>query len=232
MKPGTELQAVIFDFDGVIVDTEYLHYEALNRVLRPLGLGFSWQHYVEAYIGFDDRGVFQAVYRHARLPLVDQEIRGLVERKAATFHHMVATEPPEPFPGAVELIRHLAGQIPLGLCSGALRSDIEPIFKTLGLSEEFEVAVTADDVRASKPDPACYRLAVKRLGEKHGRDLLAAACLAIEDTPAGITAAKGARLKVLALTNSYDRAYLDIADAVYDTLEGVNLATLQGMVRS
>lgn len=224
------LQAVVFDFDGVIVDTEYLHYKALNRVLQPLGLGFSWDDYVDEYIGFDDRGVFQAVYRHAHLPMIEQEIRGLVERKAATFHHMVSSEPPEPFPGAVGLIRALAGRLPLGLCTGALRTDLAPIFKTLKLEQAFDVVVTADDVRASKPDPACYRLAVKRLGECHGREFDPKACLAIEDTPTGIEAAKGARLKVLALTNSYDRDFLGLADFVYDTLEGLTLEELQRIV--
>lgn len=227
-----DLQAVIFDFDGVIVDTEHLHYRALSRVLQPIGLGFSWDQYVDEYIGFDDRGVFKAIYQRARLPLIEQEIKGLVERKAATFQHMIASEPPDPFPGAVELIRHLSGRIPLGLCSGALKSDIAPIFRVLKLETAFDVMVTADDVRQSKPDPSCYRLAVRRLGEKHGRTLDAEKCLAIEDTPAGITAAKGARLKVLALTNSYDREYLGLADDVRETLEGVTLEALRPLASS
>lgn len=226
------LQAVIFDFDGVIVDTEHLHFEAFNRVLRPLGLGFSWEQYVDKYIGFDDRGVFRAVYQKSRMPLIEQEIKGLLERKAATFHHMVVSEPPEPFPGAVDLIRHLSGRFPLGLCSGALRSDIDPIFKVLKLETAFDVVVTADDVRASKPDPSCYRLAVKKLGAKHGRELQPGDCLAIEDTPAGITAAKGARLQVLALTNSYDREFLGLADYVRESLEGVTLDTLRALAPS
>jgi beta-phosphoglucomutase len=223
------LQAVIFDFDGVIVDTEHLHYEALNRVLEPMGMGFSWDVYVRDLIGFDDRGAFAAVLRKKRQPYNDAEIKRLVERKAATFHHMVSAEPPDPFPGSVELIRHLSGRIPLGLCSGALRSDIAPIFKVLALETAFDVLVTADDVRASKPDPSCYRLAVNRLAEKHGIALRPAQCLAIEDTPAGITSAKGAKLRVLGLTNSYDREYLDLADYVRDTLEGLDLEGLRRM---
>ncbi|HMP76209.1 MAG TPA: HAD family phosphatase [Kiritimatiellia bacterium] len=225
------LQAVIFDFDGVIVDTEHLHYEALNRVLEPMGMGFSWEAYVRDLIGFDDRGAFLAVMKRHRRPYADAEIKSLVERKAVTFNYMVRQEPPDPFPGAVELIRHLAGRIPLGLCSGALRSDIEPIFEGLQLADAFDVMVTADDVRASKPDPSCYRLAVKRLAEKHGIALRPAQCLAIEDTPAGITSAKGAKLKVLGLTNSYDREYLGLADYVRDTLMGLDLEELRRMMK-
>lgn len=223
------LQAVIFDFDGVIVDTERLHHAALDRVLRPLGLGISWDEYVQTYIGFDDRGVFINRFAKAGRALPADEQARLVERKAGMFHVMVSEEAPAPFPGVVELIRALAGRIPLALCSGALRSDIEPVFQSLRLHGLFDLMVTADDVPMSKPDPACYRLAVERLSQRHGRALAPGHCLAIEDTPAGITSAKEAGLKVLALTNSYDRAYLGLADVVRDSLAGVTLDELQGL---
>jgi beta-phosphoglucomutase len=222
-----QLDAVIFDFDGVIVDTERLHYEALQRVLSPLGLGITWVEYVQTYIGFDDRGVFQNRFQKDGLALTTAELSGLVKQKAVLFHHMVAAETPTPFPGVVELMHGLAGRIPLALCSGALGSDIEPVFRALNLHGLFDLLVTADDVPMSKPDPACYRLAVERLSAHHDRTLNPAACLAIEDTPAGITAAKGAGLKVLALTNSYDRAYLGLADYVRDSLVGLSLDQLR-----
>ncbi len=223
----SRLQAVVFDFDGVIVDTEELHYEALNRVLAPLGLGFSWERYVESYIGFDDRGAITARFRDGRQLLPAAELKSLVERKAATFSHMVSAEQPEPFPGVLALIRACAGKVPLALCSGALRSDIEPVFRSLNLEDTFDVLVTADDVHASKPDPLCYRLAVERLSEVYGRELLPSFSLAIEDTPVGIRAAKSAHLKVLAITNSYDRDYLSLADHVRDSLEGLDLDGLR-----
>ena len=225
------MQAVIFDFDGVIVDTERLHYEALNRVLLPLGLGITWDEYVQTYIGFDDRGVFMNRFQKDGRTLAAGDLAKLVDTKAGMFHRMVSVETPTPFPGVVELIRHLSGRIPLALCSGALRSDIEPVFQGLQLHGVFDLVVTADDVPMSKPDPTCYRLAVERLSAHHGRALVASACLAIEDTPAGITAAKGAGLKVLALTNSYDQAYLGLADAVQETLVDMTLERLQRIVK-
>jgi beta-phosphoglucomutase len=224
------LNAVIFDFDGVIVDTERLHYEALNRVLTGLGLGITWEQYVETFIGFDDRGVFLARFKQAGRPLSADDMARLVSTKAGMFHHMVSHETPTPYPGVVELIRSLSGKIPLALCSGALRSDIEPVFSGLQLHGVFDLLVTADDVPMSKPDPACYRLAVERLAAQHASLLVPGSCLAIEDTPAGITAAKGAGLKVLALTNSYDRAYLGLADAVVDSLQDMTLAHLSDKV--
>lgn len=223
------LEAVIFDFDGVIVDTERLHYEALNRVLSGLSLGITWEQYVEAFIGFDDRGVFLARFKQAGRTLPVDDLARLVNAKADLFHHMVSRETPTPYPGAVELIRSLSGRIPLALCSGALRSDIEPVFSGLNLHGVFDLLVTADDVPMSKPDPACYRLAVARLAACHARPLPPGACLAIEDTPAGITAAKGAGLNVLALTNSYDQGYLGQADFVRDALTGMTLDDLRRM---
>lgn len=222
-----QLEAIIFDFDGVIVDTERLHYAALNRVLQELDLGITWDEYVHTYIGFDDRGVFLNRFQAAGRILQAGELADLVDRKAALFHHSVSAEAPTPFPGVIELICSLSGRIPLGLCSGALRSDIQPIFRALKLEGLFDLLVTADDVPMSKPDPACYRLAVERLARHHNRPLRSVACLAIEDTPAGITAAKEAGLKVLALTNSYDRAYLGLADFVRDELTGITLDELR-----
>jgi beta-phosphoglucomutase len=221
-----KLEAVVFDFDGVIVDTERLHHAALNRVLEPVALGITWQEYVQTYIGFDDRGVFQHRFATAGQTLSPAELAAWVERKAVLFHRLVSEETPSPFPGVIELIRGLSRRIPLALCSGALRSDIDPIFRALRLEGVFDLLVTADDVPMSKPDPACYRLAVERLSRRHARALAPEECLAIEDTPAGITAAKGAGLRVLALTNSYDRAYLGLADVVRESLVGLDLEEL------
>ncbi|MCS6770486.1 MAG: HAD family phosphatase [Kiritimatiellae bacterium] len=220
------LKAVVFDFDGIIVDTEALHFEALNRVLEPMGLGFSWDVYVRDFIGNDDRGVFEAVLRQAGHPITEEEVRRLVSRKAATFHHMVSSEPPRPFPDTLALIRRLRGRLPLALCTGALRSDLEPIFGQLDLHDAFDAVVTADDVSASKPDPACYRLAVRRLSEARNIELEPPDCLAIEDTPTGIAAAKAARLRVLAVTNTHEAKELGAADAILNTLDGLDIEDL------
>ena len=115
--------------------------------------------------------------------------------------------------------------MPVGLCSGALRSDIAPVLEKLGIGNAFSVIVTAEDTSKSKPDPAPYQLALKKLEIKD-----AATALAIEDTPAGIFSAKGAGLKVLAVTNSYDREYLMEADGVTDSLEHVDRMTLEDLV--
>jgi beta-phosphoglucomutase len=220
------LAAVIFDFDGIIVDTEPLHYKAFQQLLVPLGLGYSWEEYLRRYIGFDDRDAFREAFREGGRPLGDEELMQLISEKANAFQHIIGAGV-EPYPGVAELIRSLQGGLPLALCSGALPSDINPILAQLGIADAFDTIVTATDVAASKPDPASYLLAVARLQSVFpGRELAHVNCLAIEDTPAGIASATGAGLKVLAVTNSYPEEKLEGAFRVVDTLVGVDYLSL------
>ena len=201
--------AVFFDFDGVIADSEPLHYRAYQRVLEPEGLGFSWTEYRDVYIGFDDRDAFREVFRRRRKPLGDARLRRLVECKGAAFREIAAATPPALYPGVQALIADLRRRAPLALCTGALPDDIVPILDLTGLAGAFDVVVTAADVQASKPDPACYRLALERLRARHpAAGLVAAACVAVEDTPAGIAAASGAGLRVLAVATTHPAAAL------------------------
>jgi len=223
------LNAVIFDFDGIIVDTEPLHYKAFQELLVPLGLGYSWEEYLERYIGFDDRDAFREAFRGAGRNLSGQELKELIQGKAEAFLKIVSVGV-APYPGVVELIRAISGTLPLALCSGALRSDIDPILLQLGLTGVFDTMVTADEVSASKPDPESYRVAVRRLQEIFPGKVDAAASLAIEDTPAGIASATGAGLKVLAVTNSYPGERLAGACRVVGSLVGVDVEGLRLLI--
>jgi beta-phosphoglucomutase len=222
--------AIIFDFDGIIVDSEPLHYRAFQRILEPLGLGYDWEEYVARYMGFDDREAFAEAFKAGGRQLADGELARLVARKATVFHEVLA-DGVTPYEGVVDLIMSLTGRCPLALCSGALLSDIRPILAMLGLSRAFDVIVTADDVAISKPDPASYVLAVQRLQQAFsGSGITAARCLAIEDTPAGIDAARGAGVKVVAVTNSYPAARLAAADLIVDSLARVTLENCQALL--
>jgi HAD superfamily hydrolase (TIGR01509 family) len=220
------LNAVIFDFDGIIVDTEPLHYRAFQEILEPLGLGYSWQEYLERYMGFDDRDAFREAFLVGGRPLSDHELKECIAEKAQAFLRIVSTGV-APYPGVVEMIRSISGNLPLGLCSGALHSDIEPILAQLGLTGAFDAMVTAEEVAASKPDPESYRLTLRRLQELFPGRIEPAASLAIEDTPAGITSATGAGLKVLAVTNSYPADRLTGASRVVQSLAGLDLEALR-----
>jgi beta-phosphoglucomutase len=219
------LSAVVFDFDGIIVDSEPLHFRAFNEVLEPKGKNITWKDYCETYIGFDDRDAFKTIYKASKEKLGSSDLKALIAQKAAVMQKYIEDGEAVPLPGAVELIKSIPVRLPVALCSGALKSDIVPVLEKLGISQVFSVMVTAEDTDKSKPNPAPYRLALKKLGITDP-----STALAIEDTPAGIFSAKGAGLKVLAVTNSYDRKYLMEADAVTDSLEHVNRLTLEDLV--
>lgn len=215
---GIPAEAVIFDFDGVIVDTEPLHFAAFEKTLEPLGLHFTWQEYVDIYIGFDDRDAFRHAFSSRGETLDQQTLHRLIEQKAAYFQEIIQSGITA-YPGVVDLISRLhTHKFPLAICSGALRADIDPILAMLGISDYFDVIVTADDVAASKPDPECYQLAFRRLHAAHRNSFSQQGTIAIEDTPAGISAAKAAGLLVCAVTNSYPADRLNQATFVTSSL--------------
>jgi len=215
-------EAVLFDFDGILVDSEPMHHRAFTEVLDPLGMGFPWQEYVEIYMGFDDRDAFREAFRAKGIDLDDANLAKLVAAKSEAFLRGLR-DGVTAYPGAVSLIEflHAAGR-PLALCSGALRSDIDPILAQLGVARRFDVVVSADDVRRSKPDPESYALAFARLTERYATLLtVPGRSIAVEDTAAGIRSAKGAGLRVLAVTNSYGAGELAEADWIVESLESL-----------
>ena len=221
------LAAVIFDFDGVIVDTEPLHYRAFQKILEPLGLGYDWETYVAEYLGFDDRDALREAFWSKGRPLADDDLERLIGQKARAFLEIIAAGVVS-YPGVMELIDEIAGNLPLAICSGALHSDIIPVLQQFGLSGIFDVIVTADDVAVSKPDPACYRLAVERLAAVYpGRGIAPETCIVIEDTPGGIASAHGAGLVVVGVTNSYPSDRLRGVVRVVESLEEISLDILK-----
>jgi HAD superfamily hydrolase (TIGR01509 family) len=211
------MEAVIFDFDGVIADTEPLHFRSFQQVIGAAGMRCSWEEYVRDFIGFDDRDLFRAAHAKLGLPLCDADVRRLVAAKAEAFMALTREGVPV-YEGVPEVVHAAAERFPVAICSGALRSDIEPILAQLGLTDTLSVRVTAEDVVASKPDPTCYRLAVERLSVASGRALRAGGCLAIEDTPTGIKAAHDAGLMVWAVSHTHHTQQLLDADRIFSSL--------------
>jgi len=153
----------------------------------------------------------------------EQQLAKMIQVKAEVFTRL-ATESAEPFPGVVELIQRAGDALPIALCSGALRSDIEAALAGVGdgrVIDRFAAIVTAEEVERSKPDPQSYALAVERLGVAPDR------ALAIEDTPAGLASAGDAGLRTLGVTNSYAAADLERAERTVTTLEGGTPEQLQ-----
>lgn len=219
------LKAVVFDCDGVLVDTEPLHYQAFQEILQPLDLGFDYDHYLKHYIGFDDRDAFIEAFREGNRPLDAETLHSLIEAKGNALLRIIANGVSS-FPGVTALVHELAaGGIPLAVASGALRHEVELFLKVLGLEDAFSVIVAADDVSRSKPDPETYLAALKRLqtglGSNHADPTR---CIAIEDTPTGIQSAKAAGLFVIGVTNSFPAQEIrEVADLVVQSLEEITL---------
>jgi beta-phosphoglucomutase len=217
-------RAVLFDCDGVIADSEPLHLRAFQEVLAPLGITITPAEYVARYLGFDDRGVFTEVLRtHGRHPSAG-DVAALIAQKARGFRTVLERET-HVYPGVRALVRALAG-VPLAVVSGALRDEIEIILANAGVRDAFVTIVAAEDVRAGKPDPEGFLHAFETLAS-HISDVMPEQCLVIEDSIAGVEAARRAGMRCLAVTNSYPAAELRDADLVVGTLEGITLERLQ-----
>ena len=206
------IKACIFDFDGILADTEELHYQSYQTVLEPLGAGFSWETYQQNYMAFDSRQAFVAALQKAGVnnpPAISE----LLERKMQAHESALADLNLSPLPGAVEAVQLAASRGPVGLCTGAQPRDVIPLLQAFGILNLFKVIVTADDVRISKPDPESYRLAAEKLG------IPPADCLAIEDTPGGLISARSAGCQTLGVTTTHTREQLlPFADQVIDSL--------------
>ena len=219
-------EAILFDFDGVIVDSEPIHLAGLQQVLSPLGVELSRENYYARYLGLNDRDCLEAVARHTGIALAVDATERLIAAKTRFVQSVFAREV-RALPGAVEFIRdaHARG-IPLAICSGALRDEIRLAAGTIGVLDYFQVIVPAEDVICGKPDPAGYRLALERLSACHGRPLDARRTLVVEDAPAGVEAALASGMRVLAVATSFDAGLLGRAHRVVHSLADVSIERL------
>lgn len=205
------IKAITFDFDGVLADSEMLHLRVYQELLAASGVTISKEDYCEKYLGFDDEGVFQQIAIDFKLMLGDEEIEMLIAEKAERFEALVSSTDVL-YPTAAACVRRLAAEWPLGICSGARRSEIELMLRGAGLLDSFRFIVATGDTDYGKPAPDPYL----RAAELHR--LPAAACLAIEDSHAGLESARTAGMSTVAITNTYPRATLR-ANAIVASLD-------------
>lgn len=221
------LHALIFDFDGVITDTEPLHYAVFHAVLGEVGISLSKDEYYSHYIGFDDKGCFEAALQAHGRTVSRAAIDDLVARKASAFMEQLRTRLML-YPGVEAFIHQAASRLPLGIASGALRHEIEYVLKEAGLWGCFSHITSAEDVARGKPDPEPFLHALKGLNTipAFQAPLTAMECLVIEDSIPGILAAHAAGMKVLAVANTHRPEELVSAEWVSPSLETVDLETL------
>ena len=224
------LRAVIFDFNGIIVDDEPIHFELFRRVLEEEGIALSEKDYYARYLGMDDRGCFTTVYRDQGRSISDKQVAGLIVRKAVYYQEAIRNNI-HPFPGVTTLVSQLAERYSLAIASGALRNEIESILSSIGIRKYFRAVVSAEDVAQSKPDPEIFLKALARLNEDYfpGKPIAPGECLVIEDSKEGIKGARQAGMRCLAVANSHAADQLGEADAVTDSLEHVDLNLVESL---
>jgi len=221
------LRAVIFDFDGVITDSEILHFRAFNAVLAPHGFELAKNEYYKDYLGMSDKDCFKALIGEGRLRIQEAQISALIQKKTKIFEQLARTEG-QIIEGVREFLDLLAGaQIPIAICSGALRPEIELILEEAGLRGRFDVIVSAEDVHRGKPDPEGFVLALQKINEIWPDAIAPESCIVIEDSHWGLKAARAAGMRTVAVTNTYEAAQLKQADKVVARLNQLTMADLQ-----
>ena len=222
------LKAIIFDFDGVIADTEPIHFEMFQKVLAEEGIVLTKEAYIEKYLALDDKGCFSAVLNDNGRKADEDLVADMIRRKSVYFDEFVK-ENFMIFPGVVDFVKKAAKKYPLAIASGALRHEIEFGLQAAGIQQEFQVIVSAEDVVKSKPEPEAFLTALKCLNRKSPIpfNIKPDECLVIEDSLHGVASAHVAGMKCLAVTNSYSEDELSAADLVVNSLEGYKLKDLE-----
>ncbi|MCR4336074.1 MAG: HAD family phosphatase [archaeon] len=210
------MKAVLFDMDGVIVDTMDLHWTAAQRSLSNEGLEIT-----KVELKKLDSTKSSEAFAQFFKSKSEQEIEEMIVKKYAWLKKKVKGI--KPIPGFFELLFKLKGKYSLGVVSSSRRDFVEYILEEIGEKDSFDVIVGAEDVSKGKPNPECYLKAAKKL------NIAPEKCLVIEDSIYGIKSAKSAGMKCVAVTNTYDKNFLLDADLIVDSLKEVSAEKLEGL---
>jgi beta-phosphoglucomutase family hydrolase len=214
-----QLEAVLWDMDGVIADTAEYHYRAWREIIKERGITFKKEDFMQLF-GQRHDTIIKFLLGDK---ISNKEADAIADRKQALYRRLVARNI-VPLPGAIELIESLnKNKIKTAIATSAVPENVDVIIRGLGIEDCFQAIAYGTEVAEGKPSPLIFQLAAEKLGIDAGN------CVVIEDAIAGVTAAKRAGMKCIAVTNSHSRKSLDKADLVVDTLEKVNIAVLKGL---
>lgn len=219
------LRGVVFDFDGVLVDSEYAHFEAIRDTLQAeTGIVIDHAEYLEHYLAYDDHSCFRRAFERNQRAASPERLSQLVEQKWKAYARRIASVPF--LPGAAALVRDLAGRgVPLAIASGSRRNEIETLLSAQALRECFRGLVTADDVLNFKPHPEPYLRACLLLGAEDS----AQGFVAIEDSSTGIAAARAAGLRVIGVAGSLPLGKLGLAHQAVASLTELSFERLAAL---
>jgi len=221
------LRAVIFDFDGVITDSEILHLRAFNRSLVPFGIEITTKDYYQDYLGFSDFDCYRALIERGLIQIEEGQIPDIIKEKSRIFEELTKTEG-RTIEGVHEFLEMLElNKIPMAICSGSLLVEIELMLDEAKLRHFFTIIVSAEQVKKGKPHPEGFLLSLQKLNEVCQPPITAAECVVIEDSQWGLKAGKDAGMHTVAITNSYDADQLSMAEKVVSRLNELTIADLQ-----
>ena len=225
------LKAVILDFDGVITDSEILHFRALNSVLAKFGFRMTKKDYYQYYLGLSDLDFFKELQQKGRLRLDSRQMQQALEEKKQLYEKLAMTEGRiiEGVRDFLEMLRQ--NNIPIAICSGAILSEISLILEGAKLRHFFDYVVSAEQIKKGKPAPDGFLLALKLLNKKSPQPIKPQDCIVIEDSHWGLEAAEAAGMHPVAVTNSYDARQLTPAEKVVDCLSELSMSDLQEICR-
>ena len=212
--------AVLFDFDGVLCNSEPLHFLAFHEVLAAEKIELTEAEYYNEMIGFDDKGAIRHIFHLKGRELDPKTFLRVMTHKSEAMMDLIRRRKFQPLDGVEEFVRGLWRHCPLAICSGALREEIEAMLEGLALRDCFTAIVAAEDVEVGKPDPRGYVLTARLLSEKSPvkKPLKPADCLIVEDAPTVIREVKRIGFPALAVATSYPPERLAEADYVVQSL--------------
>jgi beta-phosphoglucomutase len=224
------LKAVIFDFDGVIADSEPLHFRTFKQTLNAYGIDISKQRYYTDYLGYADIECARAISADFNLNLDEKGIYELVRRKTQLFDELVKIESAiiDGVPEFIDMLNQ--NSIPIAVCSGAFLSDIHLMLQNTDLAHSFDIIVAADHVKKGKPDPEGLLLTLERLNKTGPNEILPGHCVVVEDSHWGLEAAMAARMHTIAVTNTYPAEQLQqFTQRVVSRLTDLAVSDLQNL---
>jgi phosphoglycolate phosphatase len=209
------IQAIFFDFNGVIIDDEPVQLRAYQAALEMVGIVLTEAHYYAA-LGMDDRALVASAFAQAGKDLTEPEQQSIIEHKSELHRELIKDELPL-FPGIVTFLKAASRHYTLGLVSMARSKEIEYVLERARLKQLFTATVSAEDVTRHKPDPECYRRALERMNARRQSDRLSSlpanVCLAVEDAPPGIESARAVGMRTIGITNTVSEKDLRLAGA-------------------
>lgn len=221
--------AIIFDFNGVIIDDEPIHARLLTEIAAREGLTIPGGDPLEAFLGIRDEVCFERMLHDKGDSFDRVEIDRLTKLKDELYIAELTEKGIPLFSGITEFIEQAADRWPLAIASGALTEEICFVLQENNLDRFFKGIAGGDLAVEGKPAPDIYLAALDKLNAELDRPIGVGECLAIEDSPAGIASAHAAGMKVLALATSLDRQKLTAADAILERLDGVTVEDLEKM---